>query len=85
MVRTMLWAPLALLAALAPFASADVEFVWPKAGERATGGNAVVVEWKDSGEKPPLSEFTTYQLFLCAGGNDEFVSAIPLLRPQTRP
>jgi len=81
MVRTMLWAPLALLAALAPFAAADVKFVWPTAGEKVPAGTApsiaVTVEWEDSGEKPPLSDFTTYQLSLCAGSNDKWVSASP--------
>lgn len=75
MVRTLLWAPWALLAALAPFAAADVEFTWPEAGEKATGGSGVEIKWKDSGDKPALADLTTYQLWLCAGSNDKFVSA----------
>jgi hypothetical protein len=71
---TMLWTPLALLAALARLAAADVEFVSPKAGAKLVGGGAIEVEWKDSGDKPAIADLTTYELFLCAGGNENFVS-----------
>ena len=30
----------------------------------------IPVSWKDSGASPKLSELASYQLFLCAGGND---------------
>jgi hypothetical protein len=61
-----------LLAAAAFFslASADVEVVSPQAGDSITGLN-LEIEWKDSGNTPPLSQLANYQLFLCAGGNDD--------------
>ena len=61
---------LALLAALLPLTFADVEFTTPGAG-KSVSGLTLDVEWKDSGDKPKLSELATYQMFLCAGGNDE--------------
>lgn len=65
-----------LLAALAPFALANVKFIAPEAGEELTGGGAISIEWEDSGSGPSVEDLTTYQLFLCAGGNTEgsFVS-----------
>lgn len=29
------------------------------------------IEWKDSGDSPPLDSLLSYQLFLCAGGNKD--------------
>lgn len=59
-------------AALTLFAlvHADVEFITPKPGATLKGGGAIEIEWKDSGEAPAISDLQTYQLFLCAGGND---------------
>ncbi|KAF2469640.1 beta-1,6-glucan boisynthesis protein-like protein [Lindgomyces ingoldianus] len=68
--NAMLWGPWALFTAL-NLVAADVQFTSPKAGDTLTGGTAIVVEWKDSGDAPSISDLTTYQLFLCAGGNDE--------------
>ena len=67
---------LALLAAITPFTLADVEFTSPAAGATLTGGGSISIEWQDSGNAPSISDLTTYQLFLCAGGNDDttFVS-----------
>ena len=67
---------LLVLAAAAPFVSADVEFTSPAAGATVSGGSTINVQWKDSGTGPAVSSLQTYQLFLCAGGNDEasFVS-----------
>ena len=62
---------LLLLGALAPYALADVEFTTPEAGGTIAGGSTLKVEWKDSGSGPKLSSLQTYQLFLCAGGNDD--------------
>lgn len=62
---------LALLAAITPFALADVEFTSPAAGAKLTGGGSINIAWKDSGSAPSISDLTTYQLFLCAGGNDD--------------
>ena len=59
-----------LLAAAAPFAFADVSFTTPAPGASIAGGGTMTVEWKDSGSAPSISDLTSYQLFLCAGGND---------------
>ena len=59
-----------VLAALVSLTTADVEFVTPSAGSTVAGGKTLSVTWKESGVQPPLSSFTTYTLFLCAGGND---------------
>lgn len=66
-----------LLAAIAPYALADVEFTSPAAGATLQGGSTIKVAWKDSGSKPPITDLQGYQLFLCAGGNDDksFVGA----------
>jgi hypothetical protein len=82
MVRTTLWATLALIASLAPLASADIEFTKPKAGEELEGGSTIEITWKDSGDKPALEELTTYELFLCAGGNEPG-SYVSIIRPHT--
>jgi hypothetical protein len=52
------------------FVSADVLVVSPQAGDIITGLN-LEVQWKDSGNTPAISQLANYQLFLCAGGNDE--------------
>ena len=72
----MLFRLLLLLAAVAPYTLADVEFTAPSAGATETGGSTLDVEWKESGTGPAITSFSTYQLFLCAGGNDadSFVS-----------
>ncbi len=61
---------LILLAAVAPYTFADVEFTTPAAGATDAGGQVLKVAWKESGTSPPISSLQTYQLFLCAGGND---------------
>ena len=72
----MLFRLLLFLAAVAPYTFADVEFTAPAAGATETGGSTLSVEWKESGTGPPITSFSTYQLFLCAGGNEasSFVS-----------
>lgn len=67
-----------LLAAVAPYAFADVEFTTPSAGATAEGGSVLKVAWKDSGTSPALSSLQGYSLFLCAGGND----ATSFVRPK---
>ncbi|EON66062.1 hypothetical protein W97_05305 [Coniosporium apollinis CBS 100218] len=65
---------LALLATLAPFAFADVEFTGPAAGDTITVGvqaASITVKWKESGDAPPITDLLSYDLFLCAGGNAE--------------
>jgi hypothetical protein len=49
---------------------ADVRFTKPAAGASIAGGTVLQVEWEDSGDAPSISDLTTYQLFLCAGGNE---------------
>ena len=67
---------LTLLACIAPLALADVQFTSPPAGGSIKGGSTISVQWKDSGTLPAITDLKTYQLFLCAGGNDpsSFVS-----------
>ena len=63
---------LVLLASMAPRpAVADIEFTAPAAGASLPGGSAVAVQWKDSGSAPAIADLASYQLMLCAGGNDE--------------
>jgi hypothetical protein len=50
---------------------ADVQFTTPAPGDVVTGGGALVVKWTESGASPSISDLSTYQLFLCAGGNDD--------------
>ena len=66
----MILRTLGLLAALLTIAFADVEFTSPKAGS-SESGLSLKISWKDSGDEPKISELATYQMFLCAGGNDE--------------
>ena len=67
----MIFRLLALLAAVAPYAFADVEFTSPSAGASAVGGELLQIAWKESGIAPPITQLQSYQLFLCAGGNDD--------------
>ena len=53
------------------FVLADVEFTQPKAGATLNGGSTVTIKWKDSGDKPEIDDLTNYEIFLCAGGNEE--------------
>ncbi|KAG8531515.1 uncharacterized protein KY384_003144 [Bacidia gigantensis] len=48
-----------------------VQFTTPSAGATVAGGKTMQVQWKDSGDDPPLKDLQTYQLFLCAGGNED--------------
>jgi len=74
--RTKLWAPFIALTALVPLVGADVEFTAPKAGSIFDGGTTITVQWQESNKEPLISELTTYQLFLCMGGNDVMVSIL---------
>jgi hypothetical protein len=60
-----------LLTALLPSVFADVKFTSPAGGETFSGGGSIKAAWMDSGDAPSISDLTTYQLFLCAGGNEE--------------
>ena len=62
--------PLLLLLAISPFTLADVKFTSPAAGASIPGGTALRVQWEDSGYAPSISDLKSYQLFLCAGSNE---------------
>jgi Ser-Thr-rich glycosyl-phosphatidyl-inositol-anchored membrane family/Yeast cell wall synthesis protein KRE9/KNH1 len=61
----------AALAALADLALADVKFTSPPAGTKLTGGSAISISWIDSQVDPPLSDLSTYSIYVVAGGNDD--------------
>lgn len=61
---------LPILAPLLSLALADVEFTSPRAGQ-SISGTTLQIQWKDSGETPAIEDLATYQMFLCAGGNEE--------------
>ena len=69
--RTVL---LCFAAFLLPLARGDVDFIKPAAGDIITG-TSLVAAWTESGQKPAISTFDAYSLYLCAGGNNatEFV------------
>ena len=63
---------LAVLSLIAPFVFGDVKFKSPGAGSTITASGSTVaisVSWQDSGDDPPLSDLSTYSLYLYAGGN----------------
>ena len=64
-------AALSLLVALGQVVLADVKITTPAPGTSIPGGGAISIAWTDSGTAPPLSDLTTYQLFLVAGGQDD--------------
>lgn len=66
----MILRSLLFLACTATRILADVEFTSPEAGGTEDGGSQLSIKWKDSGDDPKLSDLVSYQLFLCAGGND---------------
>lgn len=62
---------LILLITLNPFVLADVEFTQPKPGATLEGGSTITIRWEDSGDKPRIKDLTNYEIFLCAGGNEQ--------------
>lgn len=66
-----------LLAGVIPYIFADVKFITPEAGATIEAGSTLTIEWEESDESPPLDALLSYQLFLCAGGNEDG-SYIPL-------
>jgi hypothetical protein len=66
LVRSLLMA-----IAVCRLAWADVQFTSPSGGDQLDGSSTITVEWKDSGVSPSIADLTTYQLFLCTGGNDD--------------
>lgn len=69
MARLLL--PFVAFASLAPLASAGIKFTSPEAGATLTAGNSIVVEWEEGGTGPKISELSTYELFLCGGGDTD--------------
>lgn len=65
-LRNLLLVAVSLLS----FALADVQVTSPAAGA-SLAGLELTVEWEDSGDTPKLADLASYQMFLCAGGNDE--------------
>jgi hypothetical protein len=61
----MLWTSLAALAVLSSAVLADVKFTDPTGGATLDVKSPVDIEWTAS------DDLTTYQLWLCAGGNEE--------------
>lgn len=59
-----------LLVTLVPRVFADVKFTSPAAGATVSGPT-ISIEWEESGNLPKIADFASYQLFLCAGGNDQ--------------
>ncbi|KAI9811664.1 MAG: hypothetical protein M1826_003116 [Phylliscum demangeonii] len=59
----------------------DVEFTGPVAGASLPGGGVVQVSWKDSGNAPSIADLKSFQLFLCAGGNDNPIQLLSLMDP----
>ena len=50
--------------------NADVQFTSPAAGATYPAGLPLTVTWVESGTPPLISDLVSYQLFLCAGGDD---------------
>ena len=51
-------------------ALADVQFTSPFPGEDVPYTD-IQVSWKESGENDAISSFVSYEILLCAGGNDD--------------
>ena len=60
-----------ILSTLLTVVSAQIEFVAPQAGAVRKGGSTITVEWRYPVGQLELYDFARYDLFLCAGGNDE--------------
>jgi hypothetical protein len=60
--------PLFLLSTLASTAFADILFTKPLAGSWTAAGT-LSIAWSESGLAPAIADLTSYELFLCAGGN----------------
>lgn len=67
MILRRLW----LLASFVLSVFADVKFTKPEPGATIEAGGTLTIEWEESGESPSLDSLLSYQLFLCAGGNDD--------------
>jgi hypothetical protein len=49
---------------------ADILFTSPSPGSVQANGAPLSISWVESGLSPLISELSSYQIFLCAGGND---------------
>ena len=54
---------------LSRLARADVQFVLPSPGEHESFSD-ITVQWQESGVNAALTSLTSYEILLCAGGND---------------
>jgi hypothetical protein len=70
-----------LLVTLVPRVFADVKFTSPAAGATVSGPT-ISIEWEESGTLPKIADLASYQLFLCAGGNDQ--SSFVYCPPQSK-
>lgn len=86
---------LALLFLAAPSVLGFLQITSPAAGDSLQGGNLISIQWRDSGDDPPISNLDSYSLYLHAGGNtpgtfvswrlafDSHLSTIELIRVQS--
>ena len=49
---------------------ADIQFTSPSAAVLLPVGVPFTISWIDTGISPLISQLSSYQLYLCAGGND---------------
>lgn len=66
---------LTLLFSAIPFSLADVEFIKPTQGGSLPAGT-IDIAWKDNGNAPSLSDLSTYQIDLLAGGDTDADSVV---------
>ncbi|PGH14814.1 hypothetical protein AJ79_02830 [Helicocarpus griseus UAMH5409] len=62
---------LLLLTELVISASAAIEFIAPTAGAILKAGDPLYSEWRQVGNNSDISDGVLYDIYLCAGGNDE--------------
>lgn len=60
-----------VLLSVSPVAWADIEIITPQADAILKGGGPIAVEWEYPGNSSSFSESTQYDVFLCAGGNNQ--------------
>lgn len=66
-----LWLGLCWLQCFAQFTYAVVQFTAPLVGEALKSSTPVFIEWNHVNNQSGLPENTLYDLYLCAGGNEE--------------
>lgn len=61
-----------VLLTISPVATwAEIEIVTPQADAVLKGGGPIAVEWEHPGNSTSFSGSTHYDVFLCAGGNNQ--------------